>query len=639
MNTPFDLEERLRETFDDIVPQLIVRARATQEVSLIGESAPPRPAVAGTPRRWSLLGAAAVVAVLAGVVWAVSRPGESATGPTPATATVDVPAGAPAWYAELRPWVPERFRHLALVDLSPDAATFEAIDPNNVVLWRIEVYTVEGGDGTAQVRLTCDDGRTNLGGATDPCVDGPAPATEDEVLALVDTMPAELLLARATGDAPQHLDRAAITRAIAAELNGESELASDLSTGSASLLYGTDGVPDTQVHVVSGIWPISFGGGGSAWAMSNIYAVRVTMADDSREAERTLLAYKVLIAAQGQSTTNLAGAQLEWYTILRQAVPARFTNMGITRIEPHLARFVAVDLVEGEVLDLIVRDVPGPAVEVTCEALTTAECTFHATDRDALIAAIPPGQLGAAARDASLADLSAAVTTIASIPGWKVVSETPLSSASTSLVIDTGATEVSVRLFGDVLPPEPRLDARFDGGETAWGVGGQFFAIVSSPLRTHASSVLSQVLASLFVVGDESQATSSGSAPLEYTDGFIPLPDGTQFKIVALAGGQVVCTNETDDISYCFPRLSGRAWPAEIFWHPWSTGMFVYGLLEEPYVVTASTPSAHGVQNLTVVPSQVEGIWICYGVLPSDPDYTVTVSTAAGTVISTETLH
>ena len=67
MNTPFDLEERLRDTLADIVPQLIARAEAPTEVALLGEPAPARPQIAGTPRRWSILGAVAAVAAF--VAW------------------------------------------------------------------------------------------------------------------------------------------------------------------------------------------------------------------------------------------------------------------------------------------------------------------------------------------------------------------------------------------------------------------------------------------------------------------------------------------------------------------------------------------------------------------------------------------
>ena len=51
MNTPFDLEQRLRECCDDIVPQLIARAEAPTEVALLGEDTPVRRQIAGTPRR------------------------------------------------------------------------------------------------------------------------------------------------------------------------------------------------------------------------------------------------------------------------------------------------------------------------------------------------------------------------------------------------------------------------------------------------------------------------------------------------------------------------------------------------------------------------------------------------------------
>ncbi len=177
-------------------------------------------------------------------------------------------------------------------------------------------------------------------------------------------------------------------------------------------------------------------------------------------------------------------------------------------------------------------------------------------------------------------------------------------------------------------------------GQTAsWGVVGQYLLIDTGSSPTSVYDVVDSVAQALWFSSTAGVATTlvSDPEPLGYTDGFVPLPDGTAFRLYDSSGS--LCVDEFGGTGSCVLRSSNGEWPAEAFRQPWSTGTLVYGLLEEPYVVTVTTPSSSVVQTLSVMPSQIDGIWICYGVLPSGPHYTVTVSTAAGTIVATQTLH
>jgi hypothetical protein len=645
MNTPFDelarWDDRLRETFADIVPQLVARAQTATEIPLLGEPAPARQPIAGTPRRWSILAAAAAVVLFAGIVWVVSRPdsvGPVGPTPSPTASTIgEVPDGAPAWYSALKQVVPERYPYLALVDRTADMAMFEAIDPNSPVLLRIDVRQVPG--GPVRGGIVCDDGTANLvSKEASPCSSGPTPISDTE---LAHYVPADQLLQLAQAAMIGPLDRADIIAAVDGTLNGSTRLAVETSGASVTLLYGHDGAPDTEVHVVSGLYPMHYSGGGSAWALSADYAARATTTLPDSGPLRTLLAYKAVVAAHGQASS--VGATEEWYTILRQAVPVRFNNLAVTRVEPHLALFVAFDVEAGEVLDLIVRDVPGPAVEVTCNLLGTAMCAFNNADRDAVTADIPPSALVAAAREAMLPDMSAAREALAALPGWTVSQSAERLGSDITFAVNVDGVDATLRLVGGVLPPTAQPNIRVSGTSVAWGTYGKYAAVVTT---TSADAVAYEILqAALTALIDPvsvepgpGATTAAGPTLLDHTDGFVVLPDGTAFHLYE-QDGSFLCVDEQGGHSACTQRAGTGDWPAEVNWEPWSTGMFVYGLLDGPYVVTVTTPSSSVTQALAVIPSQVDGKWICYGVLPGDPHYTVTVSTAAGTIVATQTLH
>lgn len=496
MNTPFDLEERLRDTLADIVPQLIARAEAPTEVALLGEPAPARPQIAGTPRRWSILGAVAAVAAFVAVVYVVSRPDGVGPATSPATSvapvtTADAPAGEPAWYAALRPYVPERFQYLALVGVGPDSAMFEAIDPNSPVLLRISVFAVEG---VTQVNVVCDDGRTNLGGTAGCSSAPPASMTDAEMLAIIDTMPrGELLrLTQESSVAPLAVDD--VVAALGERLVGSTRLAKQNSGASLTLLYGYDGVPDTEVHVVSGLWPVAYSGGGSAWALSNTYAARATTTLPATGSGRTLLAYTAVIAAQGRATSTTWTP--EWYTILREATPERFGYLAITRVEPHLATFVAIDIDSGDVLDLIVRDVPGPAVEVTCTEAAGGACSFTEADTGAMIGDIPPGALGAAARNAGLSSVGGAADALeAAAPGWTVVDVAKWSDADVTYRLSApDQADLTVRMIATVLPVAVQAVVHSPVPGAAWVVYGGSAWFVSGPDSVDAAAILTALL-------------------------------------------------------------------------------------------------------------------------------------------------
>ncbi len=642
MNTPFDdlarWEDRLRETFADIVPQLVARAQAVQEIPLLGEPAPARQQIAGTPRRWSILGAAAATLLFGGIVWVISRPDHSGPGtPTPtASSTDEVRPGEPAWYATLRQVVPERYQFLALVDRATDVAVFEAIDPASPVLLRIVVRQVAVGE--VRGGIMCDDGTADLAGTdASPCSSGPTPVSDTEIAHYV---PADQLLLLVQDATIGPVDRAGVVAAVEETLTGATRLAERTSGASLTLLYGHDGVPDTEVHVVSGLYPMHNSGGGSAWALSADYATRTTTTLPDSEPLRTLLAYKAVIAAQGQASS--VGATEEWYTILRQAVPARFNNLAVTRREPHLALFVAIDVDAGEVLDLIVRDVPGPAVEVTCTSLAAATCAFSETDRDAVIAAIAPGALGAAARDAAVPALTGARDLLAAQPGWTVSPAAEPAGSDITIAVNVDGVDATLRLVGGVLPPTSQFNIRVSGTAVAWGVYGRYAAVVTTSSAAPAYEILQTALTALVdplpVEPGPGASTVTGPTMVDHTDGFVVLPDGTAFHLYE-EDGSYLCVDEQGAGGGCAYRADTGDWPVEVNWEPWSTGMFVYGLLDGPYVVTVTTPSSSVTQTLAVIPSAVDGKWICYGVLLGDPHYTVTVSTSAGTIIATQTLH
>ena len=489
MNTPFDLEDRLRETFDDVVPQLIARARATQEVALIGESAPPRPVVAGTPRRWSLLGAVAAVVLLVGAVWLVSRSDDEATAPSASSVASTVPSSDdPAWYTLLRPYVPERYRYLALVWLADDSAQFEAIDPNDPVYLVLRVRL--GADPIPPVVVTCDDG----------CDQGTTPLTAVEQATIEGSTPAEPLVAAAQHADLGAIDQAAVTALVAPDLS------STTYTG-PSLTLSTSDSPRMEVHVVSGIWPVNYNGGGEYWAMSNTFAVRVTTADRQDNAARTLLAYKVLIAAQGTQTSTVNPTfEPEWYTILRGAVPSRVTWLALTRIEPHLATFAAFDKGTGEFLEIIVRDVPGPAVVVTCAAMQNS-CTLTADQRDAISAAIPPGALGAAAR----AETLERPASLATDGGWHGLllyhsfSRSP-GDVEYSFSEQGGRGALTVRVVvGQVGVTDDFLIGGDSFGHVAWGARGEVLVMVTGAAAdVNASDVVTWALDELAPAPPES---------------------------------------------------------------------------------------------------------------------------------------
>ena len=109
-----------------------------------------------------------------------------------------------------------------------------------------------------------------------------------------------------------------------------------------------------------------------------------------------------------------------------------------------------------------------------------------------MIGDIPPGALGAAARDAELSSVGDASYALeAAAPGWTVVDVTKRSAADVTYRLSApGQGELTVRVIASVVPVVDQVTIVSPTAGAAWTVYGNYAWLVTAPADVDAAAIL-----------------------------------------------------------------------------------------------------------------------------------------------------